>query len=317
MLVLQNMLMKYKESHGEYAQAHLPDSAITEVYPPGRNLGYSHQQGVLFVHELFERTSDQFPNYPALKLAGTGIEMSYQDLDGLANQVSGALAAHITERDQCVGVVLNSSCELFAAHLGVLKAGAAVVMLDPRLQVKVFKDILDDAEPVAVISGSSLPALFEKCLYELHVPLIPTLSLATYGTQRRSKPDWLQDPKNCLSAVYFTSGTTGRPKGCACYHAGHVSHHLGAAGAWELVPGVDAVSTVASPSLDSCLEEWYAAWTIGCPLVALSDEQVRLGPGLLDLLVAEGVTWFQGTPSLLRTMGDPLLAPLPCPHTSL
>ncbi|MEL0086741.1 MAG: AMP-binding protein, partial [Halieaceae bacterium] len=91
-----------------------------------------HQRGVQYLHEVFERSARQYPNYPALSVPETGEQLSYRELDHRANQIAQALGTHITGPNQIVGVCIKQNCaDVVAAHLGILKAGAAQVFLDP------------------------------------------------------------------------------------------------------------------------------------------------------------------------------------------
>ena len=295
------------------------DTAMTETFPPARFMATPHQQGVEFVHQIFERSCDRFPNSPALKIAGQlGVCMTYQKLDERANQIAWSLEDHVFAKDTVIAVLLDREADLFAAHLGIMKAGAAVLMIDPVLPTSTVEHMIQDSNVAAVVTR--LSSINYKHLQVIRATLgqhslVDTAALLnTPATRkRRTGIQWLKhcDSSQILSNVIYTSGTTGNPKGVALCHAGYVNHHISAADEFSLVHGVDAASTAASAAFDASLEEWYVAWMSGCPLVSLSYEQVRLGPDLPQLLIDEGVTWFQGTPSLLRTMGNPQDIPMP------
>jgi non-ribosomal peptide synthetase component F len=293
-------------------------SILSEIFPPAPFMHIKHQEGVKFVHEIFERSCDTFPNSMALKIAGKfGDSVTYQELDERANQIAWSLEDHVFAKDDVVAVLLDREVDLFAAHLGILKSGGAVLMIDPVLPTSTVEHMIKDAKVAAVVTKISF--IRKEHLEAFHSLLGPqavvdtAALLRTSGKkERRRRVQWLNDdPSQILSNVIYTSGTTGMPKGVALCHAGYVNHHISAADEFSLVHGLDAASTAASAAFDASLEEWYVAWMSGCPLISLSYDQVRLGPDLPQLLVDEGVTWFQGTPSLLRTMGNPRDIPYP------
>jgi non-ribosomal peptide synthetase component F len=117
-------------------------------------------------------------------------------------------------------VVLDRGDHLFAAHLGILKAGAAFVMIDSHTPITTFKHMLDDARPAAVILNRTVPSAHHACVIASGISIVHAEQMSNFPTQRRSAPSWLNDPETCLAAVYYTSGTTGMPKGVALYHAG-------------------------------------------------------------------------------------------------
>ncbi|MGA2557876.1 MAG: AMP-binding protein, partial [Verrucomicrobiota bacterium] len=86
------------------------------------------QPGLL--HELFERQADARPDATALLCAGA--RMSYGDLERRSNQLARLLRQRGVRRGDCVALWLPRSMEVLVALLGVLKAGAAYVPLDPE-----------------------------------------------------------------------------------------------------------------------------------------------------------------------------------------
>jgi amino acid adenylation domain-containing protein len=167
--------------------------------------------GLCFYHR-FEEIARACPDGVALMVKGGGI--TYGELNKRANRIAAALRTRGAGPDQLVGVFLERGSDLVAALLGVVKAGAAYVPLDPAYPKRRIESILEDARPVAVITSTGLldrlPATGEH-----------TLCLDRDGDL--PAPDHSRIPFNPagqehLAYVIFTSGSTGRPKGVQIGH---------------------------------------------------------------------------------------------------
>lgn len=127
---------------------------------------------------------------------------------------SDRLAAHLRERgagpEQCVGVCLERSADLVIALLGVMKAGAAYVPLDPAYPPDRLAFMAGDARFTALVTqrrvADRLPSL-----------AIPTVWLDEPIPDAPAKPAAILRPAN-LAYLIYTSGSTGRPKATAIEH---------------------------------------------------------------------------------------------------
>ncbi|WP_044358161.1 AMP-binding protein, partial [Paenibacillus sp. E194] len=95
------------------------------------------------VHALFEQQAARTPEQPAL-VSGEAV-WTYGELEAQANRIASWLRAHGVRSEDRVGVLLSRSPQLIAALLGVLKAGAAYVPLDPALPAARIEGMIQDA----------------------------------------------------------------------------------------------------------------------------------------------------------------------------
>jgi non-ribosomal peptide synthetase-like protein len=116
-----------------------------------------------------------------------------------------------------------------------------------------------------------------------------------------------------LAAIFYTSGTTGLPKGVECPHAGYVNLALSYADYFDLAAGIDATTLTSSLGYDGSISEMYSAWVSGCAVVLLTKEQVRSGPELLPVLRDAEVTVLFCPPVLLTTLTQSPELDLPYP----
>ncbi|MFF7633575.1 amino acid adenylation domain-containing protein [Kitasatospora sp. NPDC008050] len=162
------------------------------------------------VVDRFEERVRACPQAVALvRPAGAG-EWSYRELNARANQVAWWLRGHGVGVGDRVGLHLARSLEGVAAMLGVLKAGAAYVPLEPGVPFERLAHFVRDAAPVLVVSADPVTAAgLGVRVLDLADP-----ALTAGGTS---------DPKTELSPedafyVPYTSGSTGIPKGTLVPH---------------------------------------------------------------------------------------------------
>lgn len=234
---------------------------------------------------------------PAEGRAGS-VVMTYAELDLEADRVRD-LVAPFVEGECVVAIFLPQSSPLvYAAQLGVLRAGAAFVCLDVAFPPDHVRFVLEDSGAVAVLTdagggerllGSTLPA--EAILDAAAKP-------APAGTiEPRPSPDWLSE--RSLAYIVYTSGTTGRPKGVMVEH-GSVVHLIRAELDYlELGPS-DRCVQVSSPAYDSSIEESWLPLAAGATIIVADADVVRLGPDLIPWLQAVRATVVMPTPTLLR-----------------
>ena len=253
-----------------------------------------HQEGIQWLTDVFSRSAEKFPNLPALQIPHTGETLTFAELDARAENVASALSPFISGPDQVVAVAMSQdNWHIVASHLGILKAGGVLIFLDTTLPEALITHMLNDAKPVVVLTRG------EEKFRDL--PTLDVLKLPDNIT-RGLPPTWMDDPTQRLATIFYTSGTTGMPKGVECPHAGYVNLALSYADYFDLVPGMDATSLTSSLGYDGSISEMYSAWVSGCAVVMLTKEQVRSGPDLLPILCEAEVTMLFCPPVLLTTL---------------
>jgi non-ribosomal peptide synthetase-like protein len=279
--------------------------SLTDVFGPCHLAKIPHQKESRWLSDVFSASAARFPDYPALQVPHTGETLTFAELDAKAERIAAAVASFLTGPDQVVAVAMSQdNSDIVAAHLGVLRAGGTLVLLDTTLPEALLAHMLDDARPVLVLTRGE-PAF-------RNLPTVDVLRLAD-GSQSREPAPWMDDPAQRLAAIFYTSGTTGKPKGVECAHAGYVNLALSYADYFDLVPGIDATSLTSSLGYDGSVSEMYSAWVSGCAVVLLTKEEVRSGPDLLPVLREAEVTVLFCPPVLLTTLTPTPEIDLPYP----
>jgi len=278
---------------------------LTDVFGVNHLVNVPHQQGVRWLTEIFSRSAAKFPDLTALHIPHTGESLTFSELDARADNVAAALSSYLTGPDQVVAVAMSQdNWQIVACHLGILKAGGTVMFLDTTLPDALITHMLNDAQPVVILTRGQNTFRNVPTLDVLKLPERPA---------RREPPHWLDDPTQRLATIFYTSGTTGVPKGVECPHAGYVNLALSYADYFDLIPGMDATSLTSSLGYDGSISEMYSAWVSGCAVVMLTKEQVRSGPDLVPVLCDAEVTVLFCPPVLLATLTPTPEVDLPYP----
>ena len=280
--------------------------SLTDVFGDRHLVNVPHQKGIRWLTEVFSRSAEKFPHFTALQIPSAGESLTYAELDGRAESVAAALSAFLTGPDQVVAVAMTQdNWQIVAAHLGILKAGGTMMFLDTTLPDALLTHMLNDAQPVVVLTRGQ-----DKFR---DLPTLDVLTLPERTPRREPPPWWLDDPTQRLATIFYTSGTTGMPKGVECPHAGYVNLALSYADYFDLIPGMDATSLTSSLGYDGSISEMYSAWVSGCAVVMLTKEQVRSGPDLVSVLREAEVTVLFCPPVLLTTLTPTPELDLPYP----
>jgi non-ribosomal peptide synthetase-like protein len=291
-----------KVPHG---QADTCQYTLTDVFGDRPLVNVPHQKGIRWLTEVFSRSAEKFPHLTALQIPHTGESLTFAELNARAESVAAALSPFLTGPDQVVAVAMSQdNWQIVASHLGILRAGGAVMFLDTTLPDALIAHMLNDAQPVVILTRGQ-----DKFR---DLPTLDVLALPQ-SRSRREPPFWLDDPTQRLATIFYTSGTTGMPKGVECPHAGYVNLALSYADYFDLLPGMDASSLTSSLGYDGSIPEMYSAWVSGCAVVMLTKEQIRSGPDLVPVLREAEVTVLFCPPVLLTTLTPTPELDLPYP----
>ncbi len=236
---------------------------------------------------LLERFAAQVRTRPGQPAVVAGDErLDYATLDRRADRLAGALIARGAGPDRVVGLHAGRTADLVVGVLGILKAGAAYLPLDPGQPSERLTAMVSDAAPVLVLTDRADTAGDDRRLWE---------SLAKVEAEGAhddapgvDTPGDDADPAR-LAYVIYTSGSTGRPKGVAVTHGSVVNlfdhwHDL-----MGDAPG-EASSAWSNIGFDASVHELLMPLTTGAVLHLVPDD-LRGDPGaLMDWLREHRVT---------------------------
>jgi amino acid adenylation domain-containing protein len=247
------------------------------------------------VQGLVEAQAAKTPD--AIAVSGQGRQISYRELDQRANALARQLIAEGVQPGQLVGLYLHRSPDLLPAMLGILKAGAAYVPMDPAFPADRLGFMLEDAElKVVVTARSSSATLPTSATHPVARVLIDQIGLSP------DAPPVAHDP-NRLVYVIFTSGSTGRPKGVLLPQRA-VVNFLHAMAAEPGLTASDTLLAVTTLSFDIAVLELWLPLTLGARIELVDSQCAADGPELARLLDSSGASVMQATPATWRMLLD-------------
>lgn len=259
---------------------------------------------MVFLHNFVESSAAKYPEQSALEFVSTFDASrpvsqcwTYKELDQNGNKVANMLSKHVKTGD-IVAICFDKSPEAHFAILGILKAGCALLALDPGAPSSRKEFIMKD-------SGASVLLMDRRTGmnlgFKIEVPAmtIDHSSLKTLDASRPklSRPLAPGDRSYCL----YTSGTTGTPKGCEITHENAVQAMLAFQklfeGHWD---ENSKWLQFASYHFDVSVLEQYWTWSVGITLVAAPRDVIL--EDLAGTISRLEITHIDLTPSLARLL---------------
>ncbi|WP_156764512.1 AMP-binding protein, partial [Mycobacterium sp. E3247] len=244
------------------------------------------------IPELFAAQAARTPEAPAVSCGQRS--WSYREVDEASNRLAHWLIGRGVGRGTRVGLLAERSGEAVTAVLGVLKAGAAYVPIDPASPADRVQFMLADAAPVAVIVSPGLRPRLDGSLgvvVEIDDPAIEG--------QPCDPP--VGPAADDVAHVIYTSGTTGVPKGVAVTHRNVTQLFEALAGDGLLAAG-QVWSQCHSLAFDFSVWEIWGALLHGGHLVVVPDAVVRCADDLHALLIGQRVSVLTQTPSAVGVL---------------
>lgn len=245
------------------------------------------------VHELFEEQVERTPSSTAIIHEDQAL--TYAELNYKANQVAWYLTARGARPDEIVAICAARSVDMVVGLLGILKAGAAYMPLDPSYPMERLQYMLADTNPRIVLTQEKLKPTIPAVRAEV-IALDAPDAFSDCCAQNLSAKHIRVRPENPVYVIY-TSGSTGRPKGTGMPHRSMVNliewHR-------RTFPSTERkrVLQFAGLSFDVAFQEIFSTLCLGGSLVLL-DEWIRRD--------ARELAAFLGTQSINRLFLPPLM----------
>ncbi|MFJ5808491.1 amino acid adenylation domain-containing protein [Streptomyces sp. NPDC093093] len=265
---------------------------IEELAGPRRDLPE------LRAHEVFAQQARAHPN--AVAVVRGGRQWTYGELDARANRLARALLAQGLRPEDVVAVVGERDLGWTAAVLGVLKAGGVYLPVEPRFPAERVAAMLGRAACRFALVGPGDTDPLDRALASM--PEVRVLPVEAADDESLDATDpGVHVPPESAAYIYFTSGSTGEPKGALCEHAGLLNHLY--AKIDDL--GIDRGTVVAQSApqcFDISLWQLLAALLTGGRTLLVEQEAVLDVPRFLDTLVLGRVNVLQVVPSYLEAV---------------
>ncbi|MGW0555691.1 amino acid adenylation domain-containing protein, partial [Streptomyces sp. NPDC002926] len=249
-------------------------------------------------HELFEDRVRAHPDTVAA--VHGGVRWTYGELNARANRLARALLARGLEREGVVAVVTERNLDWLAAVIAVFKAGGVYLPIEPHFPAGRIAAVLARAGCTLVLTEPGSTATLDPALESR--PGTERLFIDAACAQDHGEGDpGIRVTPDQLAYIYFTSGSTGEPKGAMCEHAGLLNHLY--AKTDDL--GIDAGQVVAQTApqcFDISLWQLLGALLVGGRTLLVEQEAILDIPRFLDTLTTGHVTVLQLVPSYLEAV---------------
>jgi amino acid adenylation domain-containing protein len=209
-------------------------------------------------------------------------QLTYDELEHESSRLAARLQEAGAGPERSVGIFLPRSTGFVVAALAVLRSGAAYVPVDPSTPPDRVSFILADAGVFAVVSEP-------RVARDLPGGPWPVIEIESAGTKLATPFAEIEENRDTLAYIVYTSGSTGQPKGVEITRANLlnlVEWHQSA----FAVTATDRASQLSGLGFDAVSWEIWPYLTAGASL-HIADETTRRSPAMLrDWIVAKKIT---------------------------
>lgn len=254
-------------------------------------------------YELFDDRAQQMPD----RIAATfgSLQITYAELQLASSRFAAYLQELGVVRGTYVGIYMDRSLDLLTALLGVQKAGAVYIPMDPSFPSDRLSYMLDICEAKVLITEASIAGQAPKSSatiirFDDDFAAFTKAISAKHGQDFRPLVDGVRTPED-LAYILFTSGSTGKPKGVQISHRAMVNFLCSMA----KQPGFDAndcMLAITTISFDISVLELYLPLLVGGRMEIIPSAITKDGIKLKAALEQSAATVFQATPATLQML---------------
>ncbi len=268
------------------------------IHPLGTFIAFKQEEIEQPIPTRFEQQVLTNPDRIAIKTRHS--TLTYSALNQEANRIARALVQSRGEGPEPLALLLDKDAPLFATMLGVLKAGKIYVPLDPAFPQPRLAAMIEDSQPGLLVTNTKNLALAER------------LSQGEYQLWNVEEIDASLSPANLgltlspdtLAAIFYTSGSTGQPKGVLHNHRSVLHAAMSHTNSLHLCKD-DRLALLYSCSFSASTRVIFGAWLNGATLYPF-DLQEESVTHLASWLIQEEITIYQSIASVFRQFASSL-----------
>lgn len=252
------------------------------------------------ISDLFSKQARLTPDHIALVFENQ--QLTYQQLEERSNQLANYLIQKGVIKEDYIPICINRSLDMIVGILGILKAGAAYVPIDPAYPVERITYILKDTNCRTALTNEQQQQLLQTISTEIDIININDTAVHTQDVTLPS----VDIKGNNLAYIIYTSGSTGTPKGVMVEHRNVLRlffndqklFDFGANDTWALFH---------SFCFDVSVWEMFGCLLFGSTLIIVSKEVAQNASEFSSLLVNSKITMLHQTPSAFYILQPYLL----------
>ncbi|MEM6684275.1 MAG: amino acid adenylation domain-containing protein, partial [Bacteroidota bacterium] len=243
--------------------------------------------------DRFEEIAKKYPNNTAVVFEGESL--TYQELDAQSNQLAHYLRSeHNIGTEDLVGILLDRSHWMIVSILGILKAGAAYVPIDPNYPEARKEYILQETKAKLLITSTDY--MFDIYYFE---ETILAIDVETEFLQMSTQKPSVAISQENMAYVLFTSGSTGKPKGAILTHEAVLNTALAEKETFKINANERCLQ-FASFAFDASVWETFLALLSGASLHITTEDTRKNPEQLLSYILTNEITVATMPPSYLR-----------------
>jgi amino acid adenylation domain-containing protein len=250
------------------------------------------------VHELFEERVRAHPDAVAAMYGDR--QWTYRQLNARANQLARALLARGLCREGVVAVVTERDLAWMTAVLAIFKAGGAYLPIEPHFPADRIATMLSRAGCRLVLTEQGSTTMLGDAVGSLTG--VQTLDIDVACEEHHADADLgVRVAPDQLAYIYFTSGSTGEPKGVMCEHGGMLNHLCAKIHDLRIGEG-QVVAQTAPQCFDISLWQLVSALLVGGRTLLIEQATILDAQRFIDKLVDGRVAVVQVVPSYLEVL---------------
>jgi amino acid adenylation domain-containing protein/FkbM family methyltransferase len=245
------------------------------------------------IHELFEEQAEKTPD--AIAVVFEGQQLTYRELNNRANQLAHYLQNLGIGPEVRVGICVEQSMEMIAGLLGILKAGAAYVPLDPSYPQERLAFMLEDAQVRVLLTQ-------QKFLSSIGHQSVVCLDRDWQEIVQESTENSTQFvSQQNLAYVIYTSGSTGKPKGVAVEHRQLINYLVSIIERLDLTTQ-KSFATVSTLAADLGNTVIFSSLCTGAALHVMSQDRIADADAMADYFSHHAIDCIKIVPSHLAAL---------------
>lgn len=261
-------------------------------------LAFNKQEIEQSIPVRFEQVVNQYPEQIAVK--SDAVELTYSALNRLANRVAQAIINRCGTGPEPIVLLFDHDALITAAILGVLKSGKAYVALDPAYPPAKSSYILKDLQTPLLITDTRHFTLAGQAARGA----IPVLNIQQLEAGLSDQNPNLPVGPHALAGIFYTSGTTGQPKGVQRSHQ-FILHRIWLETNDYHISPTDNFSLIHAFNFGASVTDIFDALLNGATLSLYNIKEKGINP-LIPWLKQEEITFFHSPSALFRQFIDNL-----------